>query len=93
MENPPEQLPPGSSTSQAFVGEVFPCQKLWHLFRCYGIFHAVSMEPGVAEPTVHHRHHYGGSPYPCRLNAKNPILVTPVSENHVGKNSSSAYLQ
>jgi hypothetical protein len=36
---------------------------------------------------------YGGSPYPYTLSAKNPIFVTPITQNYIGENSGTPYVQ
>ena len=75
----------------------------------YGIFYAVGMvnlisnlqnQPFVADITLNGTKNlvdpwasYGGSPYPYTLSAKNPIFVTPISENYIGENSGTPYVQ
>jgi len=75
----------------------------------YGFFYAVGMvnlisnlqnQPFVADITINGTKNlvdpwaaFGGSPYPYTLSAKNPIFVTPISENYIGENSGTPYVQ
>ena len=36
---------------------------------------------------------FGGSPYPYTLSAKNPVFVSPISENYIGDHSGTPYVQ
>jgi hypothetical protein len=75
----------------------------------YGVFYAVGMvnlvsnlqnQPFIVDITLNGTKNlvdpwasFGGSPYPYTLNPKNPIFVTPVSENFVGDHSGTPYVQ
>jgi hypothetical protein len=75
----------------------------------YGVFYAVGMvnlvnnlqnQPFIVDITLNGTKNlvdpwasYGGSPFPYTLNAKNPIFVTPISENYVGEHSGTPYTQ
>jgi hypothetical protein len=75
----------------------------------YGIFYAVGMvnlvsnlqnQPFIVDITLNGTTNLtdpwaqnGGSPYPYKLDTKNPIFVTPVSQNYVAENSGTPYVQ
>ena len=75
----------------------------------YGIFYAVGMvnlvsnlqnQPFIVDITWNGTQNlvdplasFGGSPYPYTLSAKNPVFVTPVSQNYVGEGSGTPYVQ
>jgi len=75
----------------------------------YGVFYAVGMvnlisnlqnQPFIADITINGTKtlvdpwaDFGGSPYPYTVNPKNPIFVTPISQNYVGEGSGTPYVQ
>ncbi len=75
----------------------------------YGLFYAVGMvnlvsnlqnQPFIVDITLNGTQNlvdpwasYGGSPYPYTLSKSNPVFVTPVSQNYVGENSGTPYVQ
>ena len=75
----------------------------------YGVFYAVGMvnlvsdlqnQPFIVDITLNGTQNlvdpwasYGGSPYPYTLSAKNPIFVTPITQNYIGENSGTPHVQ
>lgn len=75
----------------------------------YGVFYSVGMvnlisnlqnQPFIVDITLNATKNlvdpwadFGGTPYPYTPNAKNPIFVTPVSQNYAGDNFGSPYVQ
>jgi hypothetical protein len=75
----------------------------------YGVFYAVGMvnlvsnlqtQPFIVDITLNGTQNlvdpwaaYGGSPYPYTLNPKSPVFVLPITQNYVGENSGTPYVQ
>jgi hypothetical protein len=75
----------------------------------YGVFYGVGMvnlvsnlqsQPFIADITLNGTDNmidpwakYGGTPYPYKVDPKNPIFVKPVTQNYLGENSGSPYTQ
>ena len=75
----------------------------------YGVFYAVGMvnlisnlqnQPFIVDVTLNGTKNLvdpwasnGGSPYPYKLDTKNPIFNFPISENYLGENSGTPYVQ
>ncbi len=75
----------------------------------YGIYYAVGQvnqvsnlqnQPFIVDITIDGTKNlvdpwasFGGSPYPYTLSPKNPVFVSPISENYIGDHSGSPYVQ
>ena len=75
----------------------------------YGVFYSIGMvnlvsnlqnQPFIVDITLNATKNltdpwadFGGSPYPYTLNAKNPIFVTPISQNYAGGGWGSPYVE